>query len=402
MLCGAMTASAEDVVQVVPFQTVANVTNDGWDKTFSLNLKNESQTVNIIYFEMYLPKGLDLNTVYDSDEDGTFAGEIDENNPRCIKVVGPKKNKTNHVVAYNNVDHLPAYQRDGYTCYTVLISQGTTTIPFQGTDGEIATFQYVTGDIAPGVYPIYLENIELTDQANKIKLPIASTTSYVVIGEPTGANVKLEGMVPSWVNTALAGQTGISNLDLTAVTAVNGTFTYIDGRDVAAPTADFTATAAYSKAVASGKYASLTMPFAADLTGKGAYVLGSVTGTTANFTEAKSVNAGDVVLLTQSVDLEGTKLGAVASTVKGEAYYVAPDGSELRKGTNVTVPALRGTWDVVGGASNLRIALDGVLTDINMVDVQGEGAQAFDLQGRQVQNAQNGVFVVNGKKQFVK
>lgn len=42
-------------------------------------------------------------------------------------------------------------------------------------------------------------------------------------------------------------------------------------------------------------------------------------------------------------------------------------------------------------------------TQIDAVDMTvGEGAQTYDLQGRRVVNAKNGVYVVNGKKQIVK
>lgn len=395
MLCGAMTASAEDVVQVVPFKTVANVANADWDKTFSLNLKNESQTVNIIYFEMYLPNGLDLNTMYDSEEYGTFAGEMDENNPRLQMKVGPRVTKTGHAVAYNNVSDKPEYQRDGYTCYTVLISQGTNTTPIQGTDGEIATFQYVTSDIAPGVYPIYLENIELTDQASKIKLPIASTTSYVVIGEPTEANVKLEGMVPSWVNTALAEQSGIAKLDLSAVTAVNGEFTYVDGRAVVGTSATADVKYVGNKA----NYYSVNVPFTGAATGE-FYELKSVDENYAVFTTASTVKAGETYLAKGEVALTANAAVATIENKENQTGSYVYEG-KFYDGKNLTVPATRGLFDVPAG-SNLRVVIDGELTGITTAEIDAQAGNTYDLQGRQSVNAKNGVFVVNGKKQFVK
>lgn len=297
-----------------------------------------------------------------------------------------------------------AKKTDNGTYFHYTIYATATGKNFAPTKGRLVSLQVKAPAGTPaGYYPV--KTLATTYYSKDIKKDNNVTwseaqTSYIKVGDPTEATFAPVGILPAYVNDALANATAISKLDLSAVTAVNGTFTYVDGREVVAPEADVTAAAAYKKTVT--KYASLTMPFDADLTDKGAYVFNGVTGNIANFKEAESVSAGNVVLLTKDVTLEGTKLGAATKSVQSEAYYVAPDGQSLHKGINVTVPALRGYWNVGGGASNLRIALDGVLTDINMVDVQGEGADAFDLQGRRTANAKNGVFVVNGKKQFVK
>lgn len=382
MCAVALGASAYDEIQVKPITVTANKLSE---VQIYLNSSTYNECMKYLEFDLILPDGWTFGASPTENLERT--GEWDDDEEDYVSNMSIDFGRS------NNKLHFMMYANDP-------------DFPLHGSEGVLVSIKIkAPAGTAEGIYPLVIKGGAYMCKSSVDAENVVwdeDQISYVKIGSPTEASLTATGVIPSFVNEALAKEAAITSLDLSAVTAVNGTFTYVDGRDVVAPTADVAVTATYKKAVAAGKYASLTMPFAADLTGKGAYVFNGVSGTTANFTEATSVNAGDVVLLTQSVDLEGTKLGAVASTVKGEAYYVAPDGSELRKGTNVTVPALRGTWDVVGGASNLRIALDGVLTDVNLIDVQGEGAQVFDLQGRQVENAHNGVFVVNGKKQFVK
>ena len=393
VMCGTLIANAEDVFQIVPFQTPANFANEDFDTVFDLNLVNENGLCNVIKFDLYLPGGLDLQTDYD-DADGGYAFEFPENSRTTYKK-GPKTYSTGHVAAYTKKESdLP-----GFNLYTVLINQGTNTTPFQGTSGVVAQAYYKVGAMADGVYPIYVKNVEITDVVNLSKIDVASSTSYVVIGNPSAGELQMEGVVPSFVTSELATSNQLASLDLAKVTEWNGDFTYVDGRAVTAPTADVTVSAKYAKTVS--KYASLTLPFDATFEAETAYKLTNVADGYAMFDAVTSAQAGDVVLLTKDVNLSGTKLGTVANATVPSAYYVSADGTELRQGTNVNVPALRGVWNINAG-SNLRIMLDGVATDINMIDVEGEGVQAFDLQGRRTANAKNGVYVVNGKKQIVK
>lgn len=379
-------AYAEDVIFVEPFATTpgAGAGSALWAK---INLFNEHNCAGLSY-DLHLPVGFDFYSEGTaSNTHSSIARVYDEDNEE--------------VFALTSIVRNPQTAPDGHKFVKVAIA-GTKNVT--GSQGPILRFRLkVADDVTPGVYPITISNFFYNGSntaTEQFDLTDKTFTSYVVVGDAHDATLLVTGELPSYVNNKLKTEAAVTKVDLSAATASYGTFTYVDGREVVAPTADFAATAAYSKTVS--KYASLTMPFAADLTDKGAYVLDHADGTTAFFNEATTVNAGDVVLLTQNVNLVGNKIGAATKSVQPEAYYVAPDGQSLHKGTNVTVPALRGYWNVGGGASNLRIALDGVLTDINMVDVQGEGADAFDLQGRRTANAKNGVFVVNGKKQFVK
>lgn len=378
-------ASADEVVQIAPATVEAGVSFDDSEAHLVVSIPTNATKYQGVNFELFVPQGVEI------DVDDDFHG--------VALPSETKKGKTTWFHTFQ-INKQTTCDIEGYDRYRCLLSN-TANQYFIG-DGELCALWVAAENLPEGVYPIYMGTVKMTTTgAAGSATTFDMITSYLKVGENGASIVKAEGLVPQTVTTALAAETAISKLDLSEVTAVNGTFTYVDGREVVAPTADLTATAAYSKTVASGKYASLTMPFAADLTGMGAYKLTSVESNTANFEEAKSVSAGDVVLLTQDVDLTGDKIGAATKEVKASAYYVAPDGSELRKGTNVTVNALRGSWDVVAG-SNLRIALDGVLTGITAAEIDADAANTFDLQGRQTTNAKNGVFVVNGKKQFVK
>lgn len=382
MCAVALGASAYDEIQVKPTTVTANKLSE---VKIYLNSSTYNECMKYLEFDLILPDGWTFGATPVENYERT--GEWDDDEEVYVSNMSIDFGRS------NNKLHFMMYANDP-------------DFPLHGSEGHLVSIKIkAPAGTAEGIYPLVIKGGAYMCKSSVDAENVVwdeDQISYVKIGTPTEASLTATGVIPSFVNEALANEAAITSLDLSAVTAVNGTFTYVDGRDVVAPTADVAVTAAYKKAVAAGKYASLTMPFAADLTGKGAYVLNNVTGDVASFDEAHSVNAGDVVLLTQSIELEGTKLGAATKSVQSSAYYVAPDGQSLHKGTNVTVPALRGYWNVGGGASNLRIALDGVLTDINLIDVQGEGAQAFDLQGRQVQSAKNGVFVVNGKKQFVK
>lgn len=379
-LCAmALSVSAYDEIQVKPATIPANKLTD---VEVYLNSSTYNECMKYLEFDLILPTGW------------TFGSSASEN----LERTGEWDDDEEDYVSNMSID----YTRNNNTLHFMMWANDPD-YPLHGSEGVLATIKIkAPAGTADGIYPLVIKGGAYMCKSSVDAENVVwedDQISYVKIGSPTEASLTATGVIPSFVNNALATESAITSLDLSAVTAVNGTFTYVDGREVVAPTADFAATATYSKTVS--KYASLTMPFDADLTDKGAYVLDGVTGSTANFVEAKNVNAGDVVLLTKDVALEGTKLGDATKSVQSSAYYVSNDGTELRKGTNVTVPALRGYWNV-GGGSNLRIALDGVLTGITAAEIDADAANTFDLQGRQTTNAKNGVFVVNGKKQFVK
>lgn len=264
--------------------------------------------------------------------------------------------------------------------------------------GHVFTIYTDTDEMEAGVYPVEINVKKFSNGVDKAV--IAEYTSYIVIDEGKGVFVA-KNVLGNVVNEFLVTDANVTGLDLSAVTAVNGEFAYTVGKAVTAPaiTADVKVVAGLN----GGQYGSLCSPVA--LPGVKCYKFTTAADGIATFTEVDDVPANEVVIIDAAVEatVTGATLASVANgTADAGRLYVAPDGSELRRAKNsVTVPALRGTWDIAGG-SNLRIALD-TPTGIKMIGTANEVfGNTYDLQGRQVENAQNGVYVVNGKKQFVK
>lgn len=289
----------------------------------------------------------------------------------------------------------------GYSKYQLMVASSTKS---ELADDEVCTVK-VTTDASEGVYPILLKSVKVSavdDEGLSVNTTTADVASYATVGKAKDQTYAPVGVIGPRTNEALAANTAITNLNLAAVTGVKGELVYTVGRAVSG-----SALVADVKVVAGlngGKYASLKSPVALD--GVKCYTFTSVADGVATFTEATSVPANEVVLIDEAVEatVKGATLASVESTTAvAGAYYVAPDGSGLRKATNTPkVPALRGYWIDLGGASNLRIALD-TTTGIKMIGTADEVlGNTYDLQGRQVESAKNGVFVVNGKKQFVK
>ena len=89
------------------------------------------------------------------------------------------------------------------------------------------------------------------------------------------------------------------------------------------------------------------------------------------------------------------------------AYFILKEGAFYPIADNKKeVPACRAILKVAKGdaaaaASRLDIVIDG-FTGINAVKADLNNAQIYDMQGRKVNNAQKGVYIVNGKKVVIK
>lgn len=265
------------------------------------------------------------------------------------------------------------------------------------TAGELFTFGvYVPEGTPAGYYPVIIKDggYMAKSSVDAENIYFGKMVSYVKVGEPAKGSLALSATVPSFVNEALATETGLASLDLEKVTALNGTFTYVDGRDVVGTAA----TASVKYVGDKTGYYSVNVPFGADVTGN-VYELTSTTDKFAHFDPVTSVEAGKTYLAEGKVTLAANaKVAGVAKQTGMEGNYVLDD--TFYHGKNLTVPATRGLFEGAS-LSNLRVVVDGVLTNINVAQIEA-GETSYDLQGRQVQNAKNGVFVVNGKKQFVK
>lgn len=389
---------AENVVTIQPktvYQGEIGWADDENPLALEVMLNNDSYTVNIITMEILLPKGIEFDMQYDDESEGLYFGALtDEDNQRFKYKSGPKTNKTGHRVDYNR------YSEEGdYVVYKIVVSQGTNLTPIQGTSGKIFDIYYtVAADMPDGVYPVITRKIDLVDAQREEKITIPYATSYIKVGNPSSSSLALTGEIPSLVNAALANETAISTLDLTSVTASNGTFTYVPGRNVVAPTSEVKGNVSATVAPKAGsKYATVCLPFAADID---CFTFDAVNGEYASFSEKTTLAANTPALVNKSVTAtaENVALGAATTEVKTSGYYVKNDEFCSVNGS-ATIPALRGWWDI---NQNVRgFVIDGEETSINAID-GSEAETIYSVAGVRLNKAQRGVNIVNGKKVVIK
>lgn len=410
--CMGLAANAENSLNILPCKVMPGTTS-----TYMYMALNNEYSVASISFDLYLPAGVRVwtnsegkltDTSISALESRNSYSYYDEEEEEDVKVTSFADLYKNFQTDTNGVEYFSVAGGGQKNC--------------KGNSGNMFQIRLkVADDAVPGVYPVYIKKGNMIDAMAEHDIWF-ECVSYIVIGDPTDQTLALEGNVPSFVSecltsgkvnvsagknqpTNLADFAGISTLNLSKVAAIDGGFTYKVGQAVVAPTASVEADV---KVVAplpgAGKYGSLNSPIA--LPDVKCYTYSKVEGNTVVFAETTGVPANETVIIDADVDatVAGATLASVANTTAtAGAYYIAPDGSELRKATNTPkIPALRGVWNLGGGGSNLRIALD-TPTGIKMIGTADEVfGNTYDLQGRQVQNTQNGVYVVNGKKQFVK
>lgn len=287
---------------------------------------------------------------------------------------------------------------DDGTYYHVTVYSNKTTTPFHGSNGNLFSLK-VKAPAEAGVYPVKVRKSTYAAKSSVDAENLTWTsaqTSYIVVGTPSDATLALEGIIPSAVNTALATETAISTLDLTKVTASNGTFTYVPGRDVVAPTADVTSDVKIAVPAPSG-YASICLPY--DVTAN-CYTYTGITGSTANFTSATNLTANTAAIIDAAVDvtLTAQKLAGVAQKEITSGYYLK-GGKILSVSTNAYIPALRGSW--AGSAPVKGFTIDGETVGINGIGAD-EAETIYNTAGVRMNKAQRGVNIINGKKVVVK
>lgn len=369
-------ATAQNIIQMTPAIVEANSDLDDAENVLVFSWEGAGDCYSF-QFNLYVPDGLDVG-----DDETIFFEELDG--------IPVSKKKPVHTI---DVAEKPS-DMPGYRKYTFL-GYDTKNTKFVGND----LFQLYVGSTEPGIYPVILEHVLVGGAVNTTT---DFVTSYVKVGDASAASFAPKGVLSSAVNEALATETAISSLDLSEVTAINGDFTYTVGRAVTAPTSA-TADVKVEASCPAGGYASLCSPV--ELPNVKCYKFSSVNGNVVTFTETTGVPANEPVIIDAAVSetVSGADLATVTNTTASVgSFYVAPDGTELRRAANTPkVPALRGVWNA-GAGSNLRIAFE-TPTGIKMIGTADEVfGNSYDLQGRQVENAKNGVYVVNGKKQFVK
>lgn len=354
-----------------------------------INLNNETPCAGVSY-EMHLPKGI---TFYNEATVAQTTGST--------RVSYYSDEEFDDVTCLTQIQKSIFTDTDGHQ-YGIVASAGGFDV--LGNSGQLFRCRLqVASDMEPGVYPIVFKDLFYSDATTtqQINLKDRTYTSYIVIGDPTNAELALEGEVGSEINAALATEAAVKTLNLTNVTASYGDFTYVAGRKVVAPATDVNASVKFDAPLA-GTYGSFCAPVDVNVD---CFTYSSCDGTTAVFAPATTAPANTPVLINKAVKTAAQ--ADVLKTVEGrqitKGYYVANDGSGMRSvNSTATIPALRGAWEDIVASSNLRIAIE-TATGIEYIGTAEEVfGNTYDLQGRQVQNAKNGVFVVNGKKQFVK
>lgn len=287
-------------------------------------------------------------------------------------------------------------QMAGYDCYQMAVTTASKALLLTDNLGEVTVT--LPSVLADGVYKIPMaKNLTTTTGASTNRGNYATCSSYFTVGTVKDGSLALEGTISGSIVDALAAEAGITTLDLKAVTEFTNGFTYVAGRDVVAPTATVSAKVKYV-APAPAKYATLCLPTEAAVD---CWVLDRKEGNVAIFKTSTVAPANTPVIIENAVATaaaDATITSVAKKSITSGAYLV---GEELHTvNGNATIPALRGYWDELA-ASNCRIAFEGP-TGIQMIGTAADIENTYDLQGRQVQNAKNGVYVVNGKKQFVK
>ena len=408
-------ARAEDVLQVTPFTTVAGVA-EGSDETFSIEMTN-TQSYTALEFNLYLPEGMTL--IMNSDD-------YDPMELSSERFPG----KTRKGVFIPNHDSDVTQQSDGHYYITIYNTDLET---ISGTEGELLIFYYETAaDMPAGIYPITITGTVLgVDSHTGVTIP--TSTSYVKVGAPTDATLPLSGYVPSFVNEALATETSIGTLDLTAVTGMGGTLTLVDGRGLVPPAGEVTVPQVTYSRQMTNEWGTVCLPFAvqSDATMQ-LYQLSSQQGNVLYFDEIDRVEAGcpavfrklsgDGVTLTAENAALATGLTDVQSvfTLKGvyaqttvtvdeaaPSYYIATN--QFKKGTGYfTVAPFRAYFQsaTASEVKAFRIVGSGEeATGIEAVSPQtvDDDGPVYDLTGRRLSAVPvRGMYIENGQKKYVK
>ena len=413
--------AVDDILQVTPFATTAGITENEWDENYTFTVQmNNTQAYTGIQFDIQLPPGMTLIEVEPLELlKERFPGTVIKGvfHPEHNISVSPQGNGLYRIVLYH--DKLK---------------------PVYGNSGDLMVFYYLTSeDMAPGYYPIKVTGTVLAVDAHTGCKPETST-SYVKIGEPgENASLAMEGLIPSFVNEALAKETDLKTLDCSKVTGMDGTFSLVDGRNFIAPTEDATAqTVSYSRNCPSGKWGTICLPFALESNADVQYLkLTEVKSDRLTFEPVTSIEAGVPAVfkiqngdaLNISVDNAIVKAGncsttfeALDWTMKGSyvTFSLDPEATENASVdqyfismdkfwyNNVAVPldAFRAWFEAPrtsARASYFLIDESDVPTDINFVErADGRVDVIYDISGRRTTNVLNGISIINNKKYITK
>lgn len=380
-------AFAENVLQIMPATYEAGKT-----VYFNVELVNDCP-IDGVSFDLYLPEGFSMGSVcaiypgyndeasdYQAPTNGSRNAYYDEEGEVYLTAQSLSKNAMT----------LAPTEYEGAGACTRIMTVSMDGYPFSGNSGQIIRFQVKIPAGAEGYYPVTLRNIQLSSSEANLKDKVLCSTSYIKVGNPTNATLALEGKIASFVNESLAKETGISTLDLSKVTASNGTFTYVDGRAVKAPEAAVKGKVAYKREVSG--LASVCLPFAADIK---AYTYTEMAGEYAIFDEVSNLAANTPAIVDANIDI--TVEEATISSVEGKTInsgYYLKGGNLCKVNGSAKIAPLRGCWDITAPVKGFKFNdADAILT----VDANAN-EDIFNLNGVKLNKAQRGVNIIGGKK----
>ncbi|MBR3092791.1 MAG: hypothetical protein IKG99_07175 [Bacteroidaceae bacterium] len=204
---------AEDIIQVVPSNTTAGVT-EADEQYLSVNMANTSADIANLQFDILLPEGMRLLEEFATEEGDKIPHSVGRGGRITWKFT----------ISY-------AQLSNGW--YRILFTPVDLT-PIEASEaGELLRLYYETDpNMAPGVYPVYIDGTNLDITVTEHIQP-GKSVSYVVIGDetPLDKDAELdfsswEGYMPSWVceslSDDLADNTSLTSVDLTGLTGIGG------------------------------------------------------------------------------------------------------------------------------------------------------------------------------------
>ena len=425
--------SAENIVQVTPFQTTKGVAKTE-KKSFSVHMCNTTPVLSV-EFKIFLPEGMDITRTTATARVPKDT-EWDENYYTC---------------QYSDK------QEDG--SYKVVLVNVTNKETITGTSGAVIQVYYQTdGDMADGIYPIKVSDVILGDvNSQAIELTAEKSSSYVCIGETsplkTDQDLNLNALtdyLPSFVmeslNSDMAANENLRSLKMTGATAMGAALTVPE--NVVYETAT---TGGLKRSFPGGQKSTVCLPFAlseeqvtavkekgcaievlsgynadkssvkfTDVTTMAAHTpyLVTVTGEmpVALFDGLTGIEADLTAMPTDVVQeplsMKGSYEKSTISSETGLARYAydVADGSFVRIGSNATLLPYRAYLELASSTAASRLVIsDDETTGIGNLNVNvndnlnGDGNATFsDLQGRRIDEADaKGVYIKNGRK-FIK
>ena len=133
----------------------------------------------------------------------------------------------------------------------------------------------------------------------------------------------------------------------------------------------------------------------------GVVLISETAATTAEISisnEAGTLAPSSLTGTTSPLDISSTKsnylvLGRDAEDNTKVGFY-RPNGTEI--------PAYKAFISTGGNVQGLAFNFDGATTDINNISATTDKQEIYDLSGRRVMKANKGLYIINGKKCFIK